>query len=153
MDDITITFLIAGASWYIYHFFGNQILDFINLRKAIQEELIYAANIWDAKYDTDRVIRTYDKIRRLSAQLTALDTSLFPWSRFVLYKLFKVDLKTAAQQLLIYEADIIDVQNTGGIRTQAKHKIEKALCLPFTDTSERIESVVKIKKRELSQLR
>jgi len=151
IENVLIPILLGTLSFIVWHWLLNPVLEFFQLRKEIHIDLIDMRNIQGVMHpnDEDRMWNSCQKIRSLFAQMTALDHSLgyynpraarFP--RFILRRIFKMDIESAAKNLSHYS----NALTTGleGLRTEAQHEIEKALCLPLTDKPERVRSMNKI---------
>lgn len=131
--SVLATFIIGVFGWFTAHCFGNQILEFRRLRKEIQEELIYAQNIWSHPLEEEifspKARSSYDKIRRLASELDAFDNSLTCLSRFWLTKIRKFNLSAAIDTLFAYEA--AGYAKDFRERSNHRQKIAKSLGLPY----------------------
>ena len=141
MDSHILLSIILGLlSFFALHFVAEDILEFRKLRKKIQEELIFGANIYTItdEYEKQKSIAHIDSIRRFSAQLSTLEVSLNKISRQY-FCLSKINLKQAAAGLMMYHNDFY---NDYGIKTKGRHEIESALHLPLTYTAEQVAKVM-----------
>ncbi len=138
--DLLATILIASMSFFAWHLLGKQVLYFYEIRKQIQEELIYGSNLWSPKdkFFEEEIHGVIRKTKRLSAQLRALEHSLNTVSRFFICNILSMNLSVAAGGLWIYHNDPLD---TDALRTESRHTIENALKLPITDTPEKIAQI------------
>jgi len=119
---------------------------FWELRERVNVALIYFSNVWVEQ--NDNVQKSGDEIRRLACEFTAFSNKLnqrvfeYCFAKMIITKLFKMDVKKAAEQLMVYQNDLLD---QSGVRTNATREIEKALKLPETVT-ERQASNARVKK-------
>jgi hypothetical protein len=148
VENVLVPVFLGICSFLTLHGIINPVLEFFRLRKEIHEDLIDMANIWSVEntHDEQRARIAIDRIRRLSAQMTALDHSLNYFkihiiARFIVCGALKMDIESAAKNLMIYHNDFMD---RDGLRTKARHEIEKSLNLPLTDTSKRVELVLRM---------
>jgi hypothetical protein len=152
-------FVLGALGWFAVNFFGKPLLDFLTLRKEIQEELTFLANVGppenstlyergdEAYAEEVKAFRDFHRsIRRLAAKMSAMGVSL----EIPLYKLASRALDTmgfrvhdATKQLLSlstwhYEDDD---------RILARYRVEVALRLPHAE-ERLVESIIEYRSQE-----
>lgn len=95
---VSSAFLIGSTSWFATHLIAKPVVEVLELRKRVWEELLVTANF--GATDEARYQETVQRLRRLAAQASALDVAWPSWSRWVLQDLLRQDLAGAAKHLL-----------------------------------------------------
>jgi hypothetical protein len=90
--------LLGTIGWFVASFFGKPLLDFLNLRSQVHEEVILAGNIGPMRAGTSDY-RAIERLRRLGAQVRATSITASPLLRWYLSKA-GYDLKKAAGGLI-----------------------------------------------------
>ena len=70
------SFLLGVVGWFVTNFFGKPLLDFLNLRSQVHEEIIFTGNVdamveHKANYD-----KAVESLRRLGAKVQATNVSV-----------------------------------------------------------------------------
>jgi hypothetical protein len=150
LGSLVVTFVVGGLGWLATNFIAKPILDFYDLRRRTHEELIVAANIVipgnvgapqasdQDSSETKRYERAYEALRRLGAQLAALDISVEQPARYF-FKMQRYDLKVASQGLFAFANSLSSpVQEE---RFFPRNQVETALKLPRTYSDEDLRQI------------
>jgi hypothetical protein len=78
--------LLGAAGWFAASFFGKPLLDFLNLRREVHEEIIFTANIGQMISSTSEHDQAQDTLRRLGARMQATHASALSLLRWFLSK-------------------------------------------------------------------
>jgi hypothetical protein len=157
MLSVLWPFLIGVLGWIAANFAGKPLIEFLSLRKEIQEELIFLSNVYSPRKET----REYGEeaynnerrmfsdaqttIRRLGSKLNALNASLYKPLPYVL-RAMGYDLNDAAKKLLG-----LSTQYDDNDRTLTRYGVEVALRLPHSE--ERWVQSITESRREAAELR
>jgi hypothetical protein len=75
MESLTCaigSFLLGIVGWFAVGFFGKPLLDFLNLRSEVHEEIIFTGNIGPGPgYDKSACDKAQESLRRLGAKVHA----------------------------------------------------------------------------------
>ncbi|MCL2384229.1 MAG: hypothetical protein FWC84_00130 [Alphaproteobacteria bacterium] len=133
--------LLGALGWFATSFFAKPLLEFINLKSEVLEEMIFSANI-DALSEGLPIYKTaVESLRRLGAKVLATDVTA-PWLLRKFLDLWGYDLHTAGSNL-------IGLSNSLNVKGRYLHadKIETSLLLPLTSSDEFIDTI----KRQIQQ--
>lgn len=133
--------LLGALGWFATSFFAKPLLEFINLKSEVLEEMIFSANI-DALSEGLPIYKTaVESLRHLGAKVLATDVTA-PWLLRKFLDLWGYDLHTAGSNL-------IGLSNSLNVKGRYLHadKIETSLLLPRTSSDEFIDTI----KRQIQQ--
>ena len=127
---------VAGA-WFVTNYFAKDLLEFRRLRTQIHESLFFTANIMARGFEEGRYDAAVDELRRLAAKLEALWVSAGWYTKnFWAWRGF--DLVEASRGLTGYSNTL---GNKDVSRALHRHKVEKALKLPLSDSAETVKQI------------
>jgi len=130
------SFLLGGIGWLVVSFFAKPLLDFLNLRSRVHEELIVTGNIREMAADTLPYEKAVESLRRLGAKVLATkDTES---------RLLRWYLSWAGYDLAKAGNNLIGLSNSLTIPDHPLHtnSIEEGLQLPRTYIAEYLRTVV-----------
>jgi hypothetical protein len=136
LGTLVVWFVTGVAGWFVTHFFGRQILRFHELRASVHEALIFAANVLPPYVDREAYKRAVDELRRLAAQILALDHAATRPARWY-FRTFCYDLKKAGRHLIGVSTSLGQDYSMAFQR----HGVERALRLPVTHTDQDVEEL------------
>jgi hypothetical protein len=127
--------LLGIAGWFATSFVAKPLIDFLNLRSLVLEEMIFTANVSQIVEGTPAYWTAVESLRRLGAKVQATDVTAPPLLRSFLSK-WGYDLTTAGR-------DLIGLSNSLNLRGRHLHadRIEKGLRLPRTSTNEFLDTI------------
>jgi hypothetical protein len=127
--------LLGIMGWIVTSFVAKPLLDFLNLRSLVLEEMIFTANVNQIVEGTPAYWTAAESLRRLGAKVQATDVTAPPLLRSFLSK-WGYDLTTAGSNL-------IGLSNSLNLRGRHVHadRIEKGLRLPRTSTNEFLDTI------------
>ena len=129
------------VGWFVLNFLGKPFLEFLTLRKEIQEDLIYLSNVYppsqqtfhegteeDYQNEVTKFRDARDKMRQLGSRMISFSTFLTKPLPYILQRWMGYDLDVAARNLLglSTEFETIDI-------TIRRYRIEVALRLPHSE--------------------
>jgi hypothetical protein len=119
--------------WLVTSFFAKPLLDFLNLRSQVLEEMVFTANVKDPNMIVYK--SAVESLRRLGAKVQATDVTALPPLRCFLSK--------RGYSLGVVGSNLIGLSNSLNVPGRHLHvdKIEKGLRLPRTSTDEFIAAV------------
>jgi len=91
--------LLGVAGWLVTSFFAKPLLDFLNLRSQVHEEVIFTANVGPMAKDTPAYEKAEESLRRLGAKMHAANETTSSLLRWFLSK-FGYDLAKASGGLI-----------------------------------------------------
>jgi hypothetical protein len=123
------SFLLGVVGWFVTGFFGKPLLDFLNLKSLVHEEIVFTGNVdamvaSTANYDTAVV-----SLRRLGAKVQATNVSASPPLQWFL-SVRGYDLVKAGRGLIGLSNSLA---STDGSRAHHMNRIRAALKLPPSD--------------------
>jgi len=74
--------LLGVLGWLVTNFFAKPLLDFLNLRKQVHEEIVYTGNVGAMVAETPAFDKAVDALRRLGAKVQATavtDSVILHW--------------------------------------------------------------------------
>ncbi len=140
--SVVTTLLLGAIGWIGAAFFARHIVKFYDLRGRVREELYYTANVPGWSVDKEHVKEAQDHLRRLAAQLAALEVALTPpLPKLVAY--LGYDLKKAAEGMTGLANSLVMTEDAlqGVTKAQCRTKAEEALKLPRFYSNEDIENL------------
>jgi hypothetical protein len=127
--------LLGIWGWLATSFVAKPLLDFLNLRSLVLEEMIFTGNVNKIVEGTPTYWTAVESLRRLGAKVQATDvTALLPL-RWFLSK-WGYDLTTAGSNLI----GLSNSLNLSGRHLHAD-RIEKGLRLPRTSSDEFLDGI------------
>lgn len=131
MCSTIVPFLLGVGGWLLTGFFGKPLLDFINLRSLVHEEIIFTGNIGgkvegEVKYDEAARDKAANSLRRLAAKVLAAEASAWFPLRWCLSR-WGYDLVKAGSGLIGLSNSLISNDGSRGVH---RHSIQDALKLP-----------------------
>jgi hypothetical protein len=131
-----IASLLLGISgWFATSFVAKPLLDFLNLRSLVLEEMIFKANVDRIVEGTPAYWTAVESLRRLGAKVQATDVTASPLLRWFLSK-WGYDLATAGRNLI----GLSNSLNLSGRHLHAD-RIEKGLRLPRTSSDDFLDMI------------
>lgn len=131
-----IASLLLGISgWFATSFVAKPLLDFLNLRSLVLEEMIFTANVNEIVEGTPAYWNAVEALRRLGAKVQATEVTASPLLRWFLSK-WGYDLAIAGRNLI----GLSNSLNLSGRHLHAD-QIEKGLRLPRTSSSDCLEMI------------
>lgn len=123
------------VGWFATSFVAKPLLDFLNLRSLVLEEMIFTANINQIVEGNPAYWTAVESLRRLGAKVQATNVSALPLLRWFLSK-GGYDLAKAGSNL-------IGLSNSFNLSGRHLHidRIEKGLRLPRTSTDEFLDNI------------
>src|SRR5271157_5308798 len=76
MCSAIVSFLLGVVGWIVTSFFGKPLLDFLNLRSQVHEEIIFTGNIGPMVEHTANYEKAFESLRRLGARVQAMNETL-----------------------------------------------------------------------------
>ena len=70
---VVVSFLFGAVGWIAINFCGKPLLDFLNLRSQVHEEIIFTNNVGKMVEHTDDYDRAVESLRRLGARVQAMN--------------------------------------------------------------------------------
>jgi hypothetical protein len=70
--------LLGVAGWFAASFFAKPLLDFLNLRSQVHEEIIFSGNVGTMVANTPIYEKAVDSLRRLGAKVQAVNVTASP---------------------------------------------------------------------------
>jgi len=137
------SFLLGGIGWFVASFFAKPLLDFLNLRNQVLEELIFTANVNDERMPLYASAR--ESLRRLGAKVLAINSTSYRPLRWFLSKCRYELGQNGAGGSLIGLSNSLNLP----VRHLQIDKIEKGLRLPSTYIPEYLDMI----KKEIEQPR
>jgi hypothetical protein len=130
--------LLGVAGWIVASFFAKPLLDFLNLKSQVHEEIIFTGKI-DAMVAGAKHDKAADSLRRLGAKVQAANVSASrPLAWFL--SVFGYDLPKAGGGLIALSNSLA---STDGSRALHTNSIQAALKLPRDYTDDYLRSVVR----------
>ncbi|MBI1326345.1 MAG: hypothetical protein GC136_01735 [Alphaproteobacteria bacterium] len=132
INNVFAPIVVGTASFFVLNLILNPVMIFYRLRKRIHIDLIDFANIWAVKseYDQERAYKASVGIRRLSAELRAIEYDIqipcYFMARLILYRFCKFNLNGGADSLMRYHNHMMEKAG----RDAAEKEIRGALGLP-----------------------
>jgi hypothetical protein len=128
---------LGVLGWLVTSFFAKPLLDFLNLRKAVHEEIIYTGNMGESVAHTPEFETAAKALRRLGAKVQATavtDSKVLRW--FLDY--WEYDLIKAGRGLIGLSNDLDKVDGSRALQTNT---IQTGLKLPRDYDDEMIEAI------------
>jgi hypothetical protein len=129
--------LLGVVGWFATSFAAKPLLDFLNLRSLVLEEMVFTGNVNQMAKGTPAYGAAMESLRRLGAKVLATDVAAPPLLRRYL-SIRGYDLTTAGRGL-IGLSNSLDVSG----RHLQVDRIEKGLRLPRTSSNEFLEATKK----------
>ncbi len=129
--------LLGIIGWFVASFFAKPLLDFLNLRNQVHEEIIYTANIGQTSRDTPAHHKGIEALRRLGAKVDAINHTAWWPLRWFLSK-NGYDLPMAFKGLMGL-SNSLDKHDEG--RAIHKNAVQKGLKLPRDFDDEQIDEI------------
>jgi hypothetical protein len=126
---------LGVIGWLATSFFAKPLVDFLNLRSQVLEEMIFTANV-DGLSDPVHLQNCRRSLRRLGTKVLATDVAA-PWLLRKFLARYGYDLHAAGSSL-IGLSNALSVQ---GLRHLDADKVETGLQLPRTSTAEFLEGI------------
>ena len=117
---------LGVAGWLAASFFGKPLLDFLNLRGQVHEEVIFTANVGQMVANTSDYDKAVNSLRRLGAKLHATNVTTSYLLRWYL-SIFGYDLAKAGGGLIGLSNSL---GNIVGSRAFHNNSIQVGLKLP-----------------------
>lgn len=135
--------LLGVLGWTVTSFVAKPIIDFLELRRKVHEELVYTGNIGLMDLQNaerrEKFEEAVERLRRLGAQVQAMDVGMISLVRKILvWTGFNL---TQSGRGLIGLSNSLHTQD--GSRALHSYAIEKAFKLPSDYTAEMIEDIRK----------
>ena len=71
-----VSFLLGVGGWIVISFFGKPLLDFLNLKSQVHEEIIFTGNIGPMVAGTPNHDKAVESLRRLGAKVQAMNANV-----------------------------------------------------------------------------
>jgi len=133
MWSVIASFLLGVGGWIVISFFAKPLLDFLNLRSQVHEEIIFTGNIGPMAEGTANYDKAVESLRRLGAKVQATNVSVsslpfVPLGWFLSMQGY--DLVRAGRGLIGLSNSLT---KTNGSRAHHINSIQAALKLPPAD--------------------
>jgi hypothetical protein len=130
--------LLGVAGWFVASFFAKPLLDFLNLKSQVHEEIVFTANVGVMRAGTAEYDKAVDSIRRLGAKVQATKVSAsLPLGWFL--SIFGYDLAKAGGSLIGLSNSLA---STDGSRALHTNSIQAGLKLPRDYTDDYLRHVI-----------
>jgi hypothetical protein len=130
--------LLGVIGWFAASFFAKPLIDFLNLRSQVHEEIIFTGNVGAMVTDTPAYDKAVDSLRRLGARVQAANVSASKPLRWFLSRA-GYDLHKAGGGLIGLSNSLI---TTDGSRALQTNSIQVGLRLPRDYDDELLRQVV-----------
>lgn len=130
--------LLGVVGWFVVSFVTKPLLDFLNLKTQVHEEIVFTGNVGAMVAGTANYDKAVDSIRRLGAKVQATNVSLWLPLRWFL-SIFRYDLAKAGGGLIALSNSLA---STDGSRALHINSIQMALNLPRDYTNAYLCDVV-----------
>ncbi len=131
---IVVTIFFAVVGWIVTNFFGKPLLDFLNLRSQVHEEIIFTGNIGPMVADHSRAV---ESLRRLGAKVQAMNENVSISSLWLVFLPLRWFLSKQGYDLRKASRGLIGLSNslalTDDSRAHQMNSIQAALKLPQAD--------------------
>jgi hypothetical protein len=134
---VVVSILFAVVGWIAINFFGKPLLDFLNLKSEVHEEIIFTGNIDPMVAHTADYDKTVESLRRLGARVQAMNAhvsvSSLPFVFLPLRWFLSVqryDLARAGRALIGLSNSLAETDGSRGVH---RNSIQVALKLPPAD--------------------
>jgi hypothetical protein len=133
MWSAILSVFLGVFGWFATSFIAKPLLDCINLRNQVLEEMIFTANVNDEKMQVYG--KSVESLRRLGAKVQATEVTATPLLRLCISKL--------GYNLSVAGSNLIGLSNSLNVPGRHIHadKVEKGLRLPLTSTAEFLSAV------------
>jgi hypothetical protein len=131
--------LLGVVGWIAASFFAKPLLDFLNLKSQVHEEIVFTGNIGTMVAGTANYDKAVNSLRRLGAKVQATNVSASrPLAWFL--SVFGYDLPKAGGGLIGLSNSLA---STDGSRALHINSIQAALKLPRDYTDDYLRSVLR----------
>lgn len=131
--------LLGVAGWVVASFFGKPLLDFLNLKSQVHEEIFFTRNVDAMVTGTANYDKAVDSLRRLGAKVQAANVSASPPLGWFISKC-GYDLVKAGGGLIGLSNSLAAVD---GSRALHINSIQEALKLPRDYTDDYLRRVLR----------
>jgi hypothetical protein len=131
------SFLLGVLGWIVISFFGKPLLDFLNLKSQVHEEIIFTGNIDPMVEHTANYDKAVESLRRLGARVQAMNANVSVSSLPFVFLPLGWFLSMQGYDLARAGSGLIGLSNslavTDGSRAHQIGLIQAALRLPPAD--------------------
>lgn len=131
------SFLLGVVGWLVTSFFAKPLLDFLNLRTQVHEEIVFTSNVGHVIAGTPDSNEAVAMLRRLGARVEATNVTASVVLRWFLSNV-GFDLANAASGLIGLSNSLA---NEDGGRAVHKNSIQVGLRLPRDYDDERMRGI------------